>query len=198
MPIPKADRIGWCLLLFLAALGLAMAVTGIVHADAPTLADRVAHLVPGYGSKKVELVDAEEFGAAVDTACNHDRECAARLVTMGIVESALSLSVSRSEFSPHQGDAFTDKDGSIQHRAWGTFELHKNAHNAAVWGSADLLTQARSARAAQVGARAECKAFRGLDPDVGMWRVLSGRGCLYHYNGEEKRMQLLAKIRGRL
>lgn len=78
------------------ALAAAMLLTAaLAHADAPTLADRVAHLVPGYGSKKVELVDAEEFGAAVDTACNHDRECAARLVTMGIVESALSLSLFR-------------------------------------------------------------------------------------------------------
>jgi len=188
----------WLPLVTIAALAGAMAVTALARGDAPTLADRVATLVPRYGSKSVPLVDAAEFGAAVDTACNHDRDCAARLVTMAVVESALSLSVSRSEFLPHQGDSYLDKDGTRQHRAWGTWELHKNAHNADVWGASDLLTQARAAKAAQVGALAECKAFREVPPEVGMWRILAGRGCTSMYSGAEKRMALLAQVRRRL
>lgn len=191
----NAQRLCWAGILTMAVFALLVAFSAVAHGDTPTLADRVAALVPRYGAKKLELVDAAEFGVAVDTACNHDRDCAARLVTMGIVESSLSLSVSRSEFLPHQGDSYTDKDGSLQHRAWGTFELHKNSHNADVWGSVDLLTQARAAKAAQAGALAECKAFREVPPEVGMWRVLAGRGCTSMYSGEKKRTDLLARVR---
>lgn len=188
----------WLPIVTVTALAGAMAITAVVHADAPTLADRVAALVPRYGSKSVALVDAAEFGAAVDTACNHDRECAARLVTMAVVESSLSLSVSRSEYTEHQGDSYKDRDGVTQHRAWGTWQQHRNAHNADVWGADDLLTQARAAKAAQAGALAECKAFREVPAEVGMWRILAGRGCTSMYSGEAKRTALLAQVRRRL
>jgi len=182
----------------LALAGAMLLTAALAKADAPTLADRVAALVPGFGSKKVELVDAQEFGAAVDTACKHDRECAVRLTAMAVAESALSRDVSLGVYTEHQGDSYRDKDGTVKHRAWSLWQLHSNAHNASVFGSTELLTQARAAKAAQLGALAECRAFREVSSEVGMWRVLSGRGCLYHYSGEEKRMQLLAKIRGRL
>jgi hypothetical protein len=188
-------KIAWATLAFLAALALAMAVTATVKADAPTLADRIAALVPRFGSRKVELVDAQEFAAAVDTACNHDRECAARLVAMAVAESGLSAAVARSEYLPHQGDAYTDKNGVRVHRAWGLFQAWKNSNNAHVWGDDNLLVQARAARSMQLGALAECRKFRGVDPEVGMWRVLSGRGCLLPYSGEEIRMGLLARVR---
>lgn len=188
----------WLPLVTVTALAGAMAITAIARGDAPTVADRVAALVPRYGSKSVPLVDATEFGAAVDTACNHDRDCAARLVTMAVLESGLSLSVSRSEYTEHQGDSYKDRDGVIQHRAWGTWQQHRNAHNADVWGASDLLTQARAAKAAQAGALVECKAFREVPPEVGMWRILAGRGCTGMWGGVEKRMQLLAQVRRRL
>lgn len=190
-----SNRIGWLTLAFLAALALAMAVTATVKADAPTLADRIAALVPRYGSRKVELVDAQEFAAAVDTACNHDRECAARLVAMAVAESGLSAAVARSEYLPHQGDSFIDKDGVRQHLAWGSWQQHANRNNAHVWGDDNLLVQARAARSMQLGALAECRKYRDTPPDLGMWRVLSGRGCRLAWPGEEMRMVLVAKIR---
>jgi hypothetical protein len=159
------------------------------------LATHIAALVPRFGSRKVELVDAQAFGVAVDTACKHDRECAARLVTVAIAESGLGLAVSLSQYKPHQGDAYVDRNGVRVHRAWGTWQQHKSGHNADVWGSDDLLTQARAARTMQLGALADCRHSRGVLPEVGMWRVLSGRGCSYPYSGEDARMTLLAKIR---
>jgi hypothetical protein len=189
----SATAFGRLVIAFGVATGLGFSCAA--HADAPTLADRVAALVPRFGSKSVELVDPQEFGAAVDSACKGDRECAVRLVTMAIMESGLSKAVSLSEYKPHQGDAYLDRNGVRAHRAWGTWQGHKNARNADVWGSDDLLVQARSARSMQLGALAECRKFRGVTPEVGMWRVLSGRGCMLQYSGEDARQTMLARIR---
>lgn len=194
-PMPKADRVGWLVVLFLATLALAMAFSAICRAEGPTLASRIAALVPRYGSKSVELVDAQAFGEAVDTACKHDRECAARLVAMAIAESSLSRNVSLGIYTEHQGDSYRDKDGELKHRAWSLWQLHANSHNASVFGSTDLMVQARAAKAAQAGALAECKAFREVQPEVGMWRILSGTGCTGMFRGVEKRQALLARIR---
>lgn len=193
-----ARALVWALMIVLAFGAMTAFFIGVAGADAPSLTERIAAIVPRFGSKKVPLVDANEFATAVDTACKHERECAARLVTMAIMESGLSSAVSRSEYTPHQGDAYIDRNGVRVHRAWGSWQLHKSSHNADVWGSDDLLVQARAARAMQMGALVECHHSRGLDPDVGMWRILSGRGCRYSYSGEDARQQLLAKIRGRL
>lgn len=191
------NTIGW--LVIAGCVAVSCAFSAAAHSEElpppSPLAARVAALVPRFGSRKVELVDAQAFGVAVATACNGDRECAAKLLTMAIAESGLSAAVSRSEYLPHQGDAYVNRDGVRVHRAWGTWQGHKNAHNAAVWGSDDLLVQARAARSMQLGALAECRKFRGVSPEVGMWRVLSGRGCLLPYSGEQMRMTLLARVR---
>lgn len=182
------------------ALAVAMLITALAHAEpgGASLVDRVAALVPRYGSRKVELVDAREFAEAVVTACKGERECVVRLVTMAILESGLSAAVSRSEYKPHEGDAYVNKDGVRVHRAWGTFQQHKSRLNAEVFGSNDQLVQARAARKMQLGALAECRSFRGLDPELGMWRVLSGRGCRLPFKGEQARSELAAKLRRQL
>ena len=195
LPMSASNRLGIGAVIGLAVVGLFMFFTAIGHTEPPSLADRIAAIVPRYGSRKVDLVDAQEFAQAVDTACKHERECAARLVTMAIAESALSAAVSRSEYKPHEGDSYIDRDGVRQHKAWGIWQGHKNARNADVWGSDDLQVQAQAARNMQLGALAECRKFRGVTPEVGMWRILSGRGCMLPFPGEEMRMALLAKIR---
>jgi hypothetical protein len=194
----SASTIGWLTIAGCVATSCAfsLAARGDELTNPPTaLVTRIAALVPRYGSRKVELVDAREFAAAVDTACNHDRECAARLVAMAVAESGLSAAVARSEYLPHQGDAYTDKNGVRVHRAWGLFQAWKNSNNAHVWGDDNLLVQARAARSMQLGALAECRKFRDTPPEVGMWRVLSGRGCRLAWPGEEMRVVLVAKIR---
>lgn len=188
-------RVGWITLAALAALGLVLSFCSIARADFSRLAERVAYLVPRYGSRAAVLVEPVEFGNAVAQACNQDRECVARLLTMAIMESGLSAAVARSEYTENQGDAYTDRHGVRRHRAWGTYQQHRSRNNAAVWGDPDPLVQARAARRAQAGAIAECRSFRGLVPELGMWRILSGRGCLAPYSGEGARMALLAKIR---
>lgn len=167
------------------------------HASAPTLAERIATLVPQYGSRKVELVDAREFGEAVATACKGERECAARLTAMAILESGLSLNVSKSIYEPHQGDAYVTKEGVRVHRAAGTWQLHKSRINADTWGSESLLVQARDARRMQLGALAECRSFR-VDQAVAFWRVLAGRGCMGAWRGEVARAELVTKLMRKL
>jgi len=192
-----ANVVGWVVIAGCVATSCAFSVAAHSEPAAPPvgLASRIAALVPRFGSKKVELVDPQAFGVAVDTACKGDRECAAKLITMAIAESGLSAAVARSEYLPHQGDAFVNRDGVRVHRAWGSWQQHKSRLNGDVWGDDDLLTQARAARSMQLGALAECRKFRGVAPEVGMWRVLSGRGCLLPYSGEEMRMTLLARVR---
>lgn len=190
-----SNRVGWWTLLFLAALGFAMAVSSVARADYSRLAERVAELVPRFGARGIELVEPVEFGNAVAQACNQDRECAARLLTMAVLESGLSAAVARSEYRYHEGDAYTDRFGIRRHKAWGTYQLHRHRLNADVWGDDDALVQAKAARLAQAGAVAECRGFRSVPPELGMWRVLSGRGCLFPYSGEAARMALLTKIR---
>lgn len=189
------NRIGWLTLAFLAVLALVTALCSVARADQSRLGQRVAALVPRFGARGVELVEPVEFGNAVAEACNQERECVARLLTMAVMESGLSAAVSRSEYRPHEGDAYLDRYGVRQHRAWGTYQLHRSRLNAEVWGDDDLLVQARAARRAQAGAEAECRGFKSVLPELGMWRVLSGRGCLFSYSGEAARMALLAKIR---
>jgi len=189
-----SNRVGWLTLAFLFALGFVMAIAAIARADYSRLAERVTALVPRLGARGVVLVEPVEFGNALAQACNQERECVARLLTMAVMESGLSAAVARSEYTTHQGDAYTDRNGVRQHRAWGTYQQHKCRLNADVWGDDDPLVQARAARARQLGALAECRAFRVV-PEIGMWRLLSGRGCLHPYQGETARMELLAKIR---
>jgi hypothetical protein len=190
--VSPVNKIGWVTIAFLALLAL---VCSVARADYSRLAERIAELVPRLGTRGVELVEPVEFGNAIAVACNQDRECAARLLTMAVLESGLTAAVSRSEYRSHEGDAYTDRDGVRRHRAWGTYQLHQNRLNADVWGTEDALVQARAARVAQAGAVAECRGFRSVQPEVGMWRVLSGRGCLAPYSGEAARMALLARIR---
>jgi len=189
------NRVGWVTLAFLFALGFAMALCSVARADYSRLAERVAELVPRYGARGIELVEPVGFGNAVAQACNQDRECVARLLTMAVMESGLSAAVSRSEYKPYEGDAYLDRNGVRQHRAWGTYQQHRSRLNAEVWGDDDALVQARAARLAQAGAVGECRGFRSVLPEVGMWRVLSGRGCLAPYSGEAARMALLARVR---
>lgn len=210
-----ANRIGWFTLLFLAALGLTLALCSRASADSGSLpgnvaaasaasatlpggeplAARVAALVPRFGNKGVELVDPTEFANSVVEACSRERECVARLVTMAIKESGLSAAVARSEYRYHEGDAYTDRHGVRQHRAWGLFQMHRSRLTADVWGSDDLRVQARMAQRMQRSALLECRAFRGVLPEIGMWRVLSGRGCASRYFGEDERMVMLARVR---
>jgi len=189
------NRVGWVTLLLLLALGLSFALCSVARADYSRLAERVAELVPRYGARGIELVEPVEFGNAVAQACNQDRECVARLLTMAVMESGLSAAVSRSEYKHHEGDAYTDRDGVRRHRAWGSYQLHRNKLNVDVWGDDDSLVQARAARLAQAGAAGECRGFRSVLPELGMWRVLSGRGCLAPYSGEAARMALLVRVR---
>jgi len=193
--VTPSNRVGWVTLLFLAALGLGMALCSVARADYSRLAERVAELVPRFGARGIELVEPVEFGVAVANACNQERECVARLLTMAVMESGLSAAVSRSEYRDHEGDAYTDRQGVRRHKAWGLWQQHRSTRNADVWGEDDVLVQAKAARLAQAGAVRECRGFRSVLPEVGMWRVLAGRGCLAPYSGEAARMELLVKIR---
>lgn len=191
----SVNRIGWFVIAVLVSLAMWLGMCSVARADESRLGQRVAELVPRFGARGVELVEPGAFGNAVAEACGQERECVAKLLTMAVLESGLRASVARSEYAYHEGDAYTDRYGVRQHRAWGTYQLHRSRLNDEVWGDDDLLVQARAARRAQQGAELECRGFRSVAPELGMWRVLSGRGCLAPYSGEAARMTLLAKIR---
>ena len=54
-------RVGWTVVLFLATLAAGMGVSSVARCEPVPLAERVAALVPVFGSKKEPLVDAAGF-----------------------------------------------------------------------------------------------------------------------------------------
>lgn len=191
------QRSAWVTIFFLAALAVAFVLAGAAHADAPTLADRIAAVAPAYASKKGDPVDFHELGEAIAEVSHGDRKGAALMLTLAIHESGLRESIRLGQYTDQQGDAYKDKDGVIRHRAWGVWQVHVNAHNAGVWGSPDLKDQARMAARLAAGALARCK--KGPAPyPVNVFRAYAGRDCAMPLKGEEQRAETFRKIVGRL
>ena len=198
MPIPKADRIGWFLILFLAAVALVAALyPAVAKADAPSLVDRLIAVQPSLASHKDEPVDAREFAAAVATVSKGDRQWAALLTTLAVHESGLSDRIRRGEFKDYEGDAFKNKDGSIQHLAFGLWQCHANQNNASDWGSTDVAVQARVANRMARGAAHKCE-HSGVAFPLYVFRAYGGRQCDMPLKGEERRMQTYSRLLRRL
>lgn len=200
MPIPKADRIGWCLLLFLAALGLAMAVTGIVHAGSPppnALVERLIAVQPSLSSRKDEPVDAREFAQAVADVSKGNRQWAAFLTTLASHESGLSDRIRRGDYKSFEGDSYRDAAGELQHKSWGIFQVQRSPVNAEDFGSTDVAAQVRAGSRMARGAFYQC-AKSGVPFPLGAFRALGGRGCLGKLKGEEKRVATFQRILARL
>lgn len=192
-------KIAWATIFALAVLSLSMALSAVAHGDVPTLADRIASIVPRYASKGVEPVDAGEFAAAVSTVAKGNRDWAALITTVAIHESGLAKRISENHCMNWECDSHK-VDGEIQWKAAGLWQQHRNEINAATWGSSDLQVQATDAGRMLRGAFYRCQPRGKLRAD---WvrRTLSayaGRQCDADWRGLTARVDTYSKIRGRL
>lgn len=170
------------------------AETSVSKPAARSLVDRIVAVVPSIASKSEPSVDARELAEAVDAVSKGDPRWAALLLTIAASESALSDRIRRGEFREHEGDSYRDKDGSIQHRAWGVLQVHRSAFNASVWGSPLLSDQVREGSRLARGFVGMCKRA-GVPFPLGVFRALgNGRSCTQRLKGEERRVALYSKL----
>jgi hypothetical protein len=193
MPIPKADKVGWCVVLFLAALALAMFFTAVsAHASAPTLTERIVAVQPSLASRTDEPVDAAELASAIVAVPKLTRDWAALILTIGGHESALSARIAAGNCRPRECD---------HGAAWGLFQSHKNKLNADVWGSPDIRVQTLEAAAMLRRAFYTCNGGGGplrRDWVARTINAYAGHSCDAVWSGLEARLTTFARVRGRL
>jgi hypothetical protein len=184
------DLVGWWVVVFLAALGLASGAVGIARGSTPTLRERVEAAVPVFGSHSEPLVDAAEFADAVASVPHVSREWAALLLTVAANESALSARIARGECRPLECD---------HGAAWGLYQQHRNTLNRDTWGSASIDAQTREAARALRSAFYTCN--RGALRADWVARTLNayaGRSCDAVWPGLETRLATFKLASARL
>jgi hypothetical protein len=180
-------RIGWTVVLFLAALALGMAFSAICHASPPTLRETIIAAVPSLATKREEALQPDVVADAVLSATSN-RQWAALLLTIASHESALSARIARGECGPHECD---------HGKAWGTWQQHQTPRNAEVWGSPDLNVQAREASHLARQFYNMCKSS-GVPFPLSTFRAFAGSGCKMPFKGEAARMATFKRLMGRL
>lgn len=179
----------------LACLFLAMAKT---CQSAPlTFRDRLIAVQPGISTKKNTPVDPEAMADALLKVKGLNGQWAALMLAVAANESALDDNIRRGQCKDYECDSYKGKDGTIQHRAWGLWQLHKNLTNDSDWGSEDLGVQARAASRMLRGAFYQCQKS-GVAFPLGAIRAFAGHGCDVPLKGEEKRMAIYNRLLGRL
>ncbi|MEO8902063.1 MAG: hypothetical protein ABI488_09355, partial [Polyangiaceae bacterium] len=121
---------------------------------------------------------------------------AALILTVAAHESALSARIARGEYRDFEGDSFRNRDGKVQHRAWGLWQQHKNRLNADAWGSPDINVQTQEAARALRRAFYQCN---GGSHPPGDWvrttlTAYAGRACDASWTGIEKRMSTYQQV----
>lgn len=190
------QRLGLLTLLGLFLVGVFASCASIAHADAPSLTDRIAALVPSLASKRDEPVDAREFAEAVTAVPRVTREWAALLLTIASAESGLSDRIRRGEFKDYEADSYKDADGTVYHKAFGLFQSHRNKINDAVWGSTDIGVQTTEAARALRSAFYSCNPRGKIRAD---WvartiNCYAGRGPTDQWTGLDKRLNAYSRI----
>lgn len=181
-------RVGWTVVLFLAALAAGMGVSSVAHCEPSPLIERVAALVPVFGSKKEPLVDAAGFASAVVSVSGGNRDWTALLATVAIHEAALSARIADGNCRPLECD---------HGLAWSLYQIHRNQQNSAVWGSRDLTVQTREASRMLRQAFYRCG---GLHDGwlLQTLRAYAGHGCASPFPGETERVATFVRVRSRL
>lgn len=185
-------RIGWSVVLFLAALALGMACSALVHASAPSLADSLVAAQGPLQSRSDEPVDPRELAEAIMATPRINRDWAALMLIVAAHESALSDRIRRGDCRPKECDGGA---------AWSLWQQHRNALNAAAWGSPELSVQ--TAEAARGLRRAFYQCNGGGRPPGPDWvsrtlNAFAGRPCDATWTGLESRLATFKRVRARL
>jgi hypothetical protein len=171
-------------------------VTSFAGAAAPSLIERLVTAQTPLQSKKDEPVDPRELAEAIAAVPKINREWAALILTVAAHESALSARIARGEYRDFEGDSFRNRDGKLQHRAWGLWQAHRNRLNDAAWGSPDIGVQTQEAARALRRAFYTCNG--GSHPHTDWVRSTltsySGRNCDAVWPGLDKRVATYQRI----
>ncbi|HEX3776085.1 MAG TPA: hypothetical protein VHV51_16555 [Polyangiaceae bacterium] len=170
--------------------------TSFAGAAAPSLIERLITVQKPLQTKKDDPVDPRELATAIASVPKINREWAALILTVAAHESALSARIARGDYRDYEGDSFKNRDGKVQHRAWGLWQAHKNKLNDTVWGSADLAVQTEEAARALRRAFYQCN---GRGRSHGDWvrstlNSYSGRRCDADWPGLDKRIATYQSI----
>ncbi len=190
------DRLRRAIMAACAAFAIGLWFTSFAGASAPTLLERLVRAQAPLQSKQDEPVDPHELAAAIASVPKITREWAALILTVAAHESALSARIARGEYKDYEGDSFRNREGKVQHRAWGLWQAHRNRLNDSAWGSPDINVQTEEA------ARALRRAFytcNGKGRSHGDWvrstlNSYSGRACDASWPGLEKRLTTYQQV----
>jgi hypothetical protein len=171
-------------------------LTSVAGAAAPSLLERLISAQSPLQSKQDEPVDARELAEAIASIPKITREWAALILTVAGHESALSARIARGDYKDYEGDSFRNREGKVQHRAWGLWQAHRNRLNDSVWGSPDIRIQTEEAARALRRAFYQCNG--GGRPHLDWVRSTlssySGRACDASWPGLEKRLTTYQRV----
>jgi len=194
------DRLRRAILAACAAFAIGLWFTSFAGAAAPTLIERLVKAQGPLQSKQDEPVDAHDLAVAIAAVPKITREWAALILTVAGHESALSARIARGEYKDYEGDSFRNREGKLQHRAWGLWQAHRNRLNDTVWGSTDVSVQ--TAEAARALRRAFYQCNGGGRPHADWVRstlnAYSGRRCDATWPGLTKRLQTYQHVLSQL
>jgi hypothetical protein len=188
--IDKADRIAWFLIGFFCVLGLVFAYCGQAHGAAPTLADRLVTAQSALATRRDVPTDPRELAQSIVDVTGGNRQWSALLLTIAAHESSLSQRIADGNCNLKIGEC----DGG---RAWGLYQVHRNARNADVWGSTDVDVQTQEAARMLRGAFYQCNPkSKGLPADWarGTINAYAGLRCDATWKGLDVRLATLARI----
>ena len=179
-----------------AAFAIGLWFASFAGAAAPSLIERLIKAQAPLQSKLDEPVDARELATAISGVPKITREWAALILTVAGHESALSARIARGEYKDYEGDSFRNREGKVQHRAWGLWQAHRNRLNDGAWGSPDVGVQTEEAARALRRAFYQCNG--GGRPHADWVRSTlnsySGRRCDASWPGLEKRLATYQRV----
>jgi len=185
------ERLRRAILAACAAFAIGLWFTSFAGAAAPSLMERLITAQAPLQSKIDEPVDARELATAIASVPKITREWAALILTVAAHESSLSARIARGEYKDYEGDSFRNREGKVQHRAWGLWQAHKNRLNDSAWGSPDIAVQTEEAARALRRAFYTCngKGRSHTDWVRSTLNSYSGRRCDASWPGLEKRLK---------
>jgi len=190
------DRLRRAIMAACAAFAIGLWFTSFAGASAPSLMERLITAQAPLQSKVDEPVNARELATAITSVPKITREWAALILTVAAHESALSARIARGEYKDYEGDSFRNREGKVQHRAWGLWQAHKNRLNETAWGSPDIAVQTEEAARALRRAFYTCNG--GGRPHSDWVRSTlnsySGRRCDATWPGLEKRLKTYQQV----
>jgi len=194
--IAGIDRLRRAITAACAAFAIMLWFTSFAGAEAPSLIERLVTAQKPLQSKQDEPVDPLQLATAIASVPKISREWAALILTVAAHESALSARIARGEYRDFEGDSFRNRDGKVQHRAWGLWQAHKNKLNDEAWGSSDIGVQTQEAARALRRAFYQCN---GRGRPHGDWvrstlSSYSGRRCDADWPGLEKRVATYQRV----